>query len=100
MDLTSLWKAFQNVLHCSVAGSHHGKEVANAVDGARAASDLLLERVAEVVCRVRADDEHVLPALGHLNRYTAGRSGLAYPTLSTNEYPFQGAVDELLKSGG
>ena len=83
-----------------MASSHHGKEIANAVDGARAASDLLLECIAEVVRGVRADDEHVLPALGHLYCNTAGCSRLAHPTFPTNEYPFQRAVDELLKSWG
>lgn len=66
---------------------YHSKEVANALDGSGILCDFLVEAVAEVVGRVRGDDECLPALLGDEGGETAGGGGLAYTALTTNEDP-------------
>ena len=60
--------------HCECpvrAVSHHSAEVGEAVHKRWLARELLPERVAEVVCGIRGDDEHAAAHCCHLDRKAA-----------------------------
>ena len=90
----------QQILDAAVRIDLHGAQVVEAVDLARIFTKLLVEGIAQVVCRVSRDQKDVLAVLGELNGERARRGRLAHTALAADEYPAQRLlVDDGLERG-
>mmetsp|Transcript_7553 Transcript_7553/g.46426 ORF Transcript_7553/g.46426 Transcript_7553/m.46426 type:complete len:255 (+) Transcript_7553:3680-4444(+) len=78
----------------------HGVQVVESIHQGGMACELLTKRVAEVVRRIRGDDQDALTHLRQLHGQAARRRGLSHATLSADEDPFQGRlVQHVLQRG-
>ena len=67
----------------------HGTQVVEPVDLGRLLAKLLTKRIAEIVGRIRADQQNALSNLGHLHGQGARRRRLAYTALSSAKDPLE-----------
>lgn len=80
---------FNHLLDAAGGVDLHGAKVVESIDFSGLLAKLLPKCIAEIVRRIRADQEDALADLGHLHGQGARRRGLAHTTLAAAKDPLE-----------